>query len=158
MRKLCIRLIAIVAFLLAPHAIPAAPATDRQVSDRALLMAAEAGRADLVGFALDHGADPQARDTRAGAPTALMLAAAGGHAEVVTLLLARGADANAADSAGVTPLMLAANLGHTTIVDALLALGADPRARANDGWSAAEAARMAGEEALAQRIERAAQH
>jgi ankyrin repeat protein len=87
-----------------------------------------------------------------------MLAAAGGHAEVVTLLLARGADANAADRAGVTPLMLAANLGHTTIVDALLALGADPRARANDGWSAAEAARMAGEEALAQRIERAAQH
>jgi ankyrin repeat protein len=54
--------------------------------------------------------------------------------------------------------MLAANLGHTTIVDALLALGADPRARANDGWSAAEAARMTGEEALAQRIERAAQH
>jgi ankyrin repeat protein len=88
-----------------------------------------------------------------------MLAIRAGSEPMVGLLLGAGADPGGRDSAtGNTPLMLAANLGHTTIVDALLALGADPRARANDGWSAAEAARMAGEEALAQRIERAAQH
>lgn len=76
---------------------------------------------------------------------------------MVGLLLGAGADPEGRDIVtGNTPLMLAANLGQTAMVDALLALGADPLARARDGWTAAEAARMIGEQALARRIEQAA--
>jgi len=44
------------------------------IADQALLMAAQAGRADLVAFALDNGADIEARDQRPQRSTALLLA------------------------------------------------------------------------------------
>ena len=85
------------------------PGPDDDIAGRALLMASEAGRADLVEFALDNGADIEARDQRPRRSTALHLAVENGHIPVVRLLLARGADANAVTTGGVTPLMLAAD-------------------------------------------------
>ena len=66
--------------------------TAARIADTALLMAAEAGRADLVAFALEHGADIESRDRRPRRSTALVLAVEGGHLSVVRLLLAEGAD------------------------------------------------------------------
>ena len=74
----------------------AAPATDAEIASRALLMAVEAGRTDLVEFALDNGADIESRDGRPDRSTALLLAVENGDHLVVGLLLARGADASEA--------------------------------------------------------------
>jgi hypothetical protein len=50
--------------LLPPLAQSAPRASDGDIANRALLMAAETGRTDLVAFALDHGAEIEARDRR----------------------------------------------------------------------------------------------
>ncbi len=65
----------------------APPASDGDIANRALLMAAETGRTDLVAFALDHGAEIEARDRRPRRRTALVLAVEGGHSPVVRLCL-----------------------------------------------------------------------
>jgi ankyrin repeat protein len=70
-------------------------------------------------------------------------AAAAGHAEVAELLLAHGARADEAYIGGVTPLHGAAQNGDLRLVDLLLANGADPGRAADDGRTAAAAARDA---------------
>lgn len=128
-------------------AVPAQRTAD-EVANRALLMAAEAGRADLVGYALDNGADPNTRDLPRGGLSPLMLAAANGHMRASILLLDAGADIDARSSENWTALMFAARFDHRSIVGALLDRGADP--------NLAESAR--GNTALLEAASRAHEH
>ena len=85
-----------------------------------------------------------------------MLAARGGHTQAVAALLYSGADVNAGNTAnGNTALMLAANSGVLSAVRLLLAAGADANARADDGWTALEAAGMIGADEIAAVMRRA---
>ena len=99
------------------------------------MLAAHAGKLDLVKTLIDAGADVNATDARGWAP--LMNAAYNadldrGFAEVAQALIDAGANVEAAISYGVRPLMLAAGYGETAVVETLLRAGADVLAR-NDG-------------------------
>jgi ankyrin repeat protein len=100
--------------------------TTRKVADQALLMAAEAGRADLVAYALENGADPDARDLREEAFTPLMLAALNGHTPTAMKLLDAGAEVDARSARDWTALMYAARDGYADTVSALVDRGAKP--------------------------------
>ncbi len=95
----------------------------------ALLLAAAAGRAEAARYALDQGAQVDARDGSAERRPALVIATAAGHAHVVDLLLERGADAGAATVSGITPLMFAAHGDRAAIAARLLDAGASPEDR-----------------------------
>ena len=106
--------------------ISAAFAIDpRDVPEQAMLMAAEFGRVDLVAYAIDQGADIDARDTRPARNTALMLAAKRGHTAVVRFLLRRGARVDARSEDGWTALMHAAHGGFDEVLEALIVAGAN---------------------------------
>jgi ankyrin repeat protein len=94
-----------------------------------ILVAAVAGRADLIGRFLR--ANPAAlRETTYGGRTPLFLAVRHGHPAAVQLLLAGGADADAPlDGEGWGPLHEAAAAGHAAIARLLLAHKADVHAR-----------------------------
>lgn len=129
----------------------AAPSAARdatpEIADRALLMAAEAGRTDLVAFALENGADIEARDNRPQRATALHLAIEGGHYPAVRLLLQRGADANSVNANGHTPLMVAADARDDPLMGVeLIGAGANVNATATDGRTALMAAAGRGHE------------
>jgi len=125
----------------------APPASDGEVADRALLMAAEAGRTNLVAFALDNGADIEARDRRPRRSTVLSLAVERGHYPVVRLLLARGADANTVTTDGYTPLMVAAGARDDPLMGVeLIGAGARVNTAATDGTTALMSAARRGHE------------
>lgn len=87
--------------------------------------------------------------------TPLILAVLGGHDEILRLLLDRGAKADIRDTKdGTTALMWAANTGRRSFVELLLKHGANAKLTAKDGWTAGEAARVAGHEEIAQLLER----
>jgi hypothetical protein len=133
--------------LLPVPAQSAPPAPDGDIADRALLMAAQIGRTALVAFALDHGADIEARDQRPTRRSALVLAVEGGHHPVVRLLLARGADANAVTADGHTPLMVAADARDDPLMAVeLIGAGARVNTAAADGTTALMAAAGRGHE------------
>ncbi len=113
-------------FLAAAAATVFAQQSSRDVANLALLMAAEAGRAELVGYALENGADPDTRDLPRGNLTPLMLAAANGHLQASILLLDAGAEVNARSAENWTALMFAARFDNREIIGALLERGADP--------------------------------
>ena len=100
-----------------------------EANNQRLLMAAEAGRLDLVLEMLNRDVRIDARDTRPEGNTALMLAAKRGHRDIVALLLSRGADINARASDNWTALMQAAHDGYLSVVKLLLDHGADIGAR-----------------------------
>ena len=97
---------------------------------------------------LDHGADPDARETGHG-QSALMWAAAEGHADAARLLIARGADLHARSHAGSTPLLFAARSGDPALVRLLLDAGADVNDEAADGSTALLVATVRSNVALA---------
>ena len=133
--------------LLPVPAQSAPPAPDGDIADRALLMAAQIGRTALVAFALDHGADIEARDQRPTRRSALVLAVEGGYYPVVRLLLARGADANAVTADGYTPLMVAADARDDPLMAVeLIGAGARVNTAAADGTTALMAAAGRGHE------------
>jgi ankyrin repeat protein len=104
-----------------------------------LMVAAGAGRLDLITVLLAAGADLHAADERG--YTALFFAchdaeADCGHPEVVVLLARAGADIEAPIGFGVRPLMYAAGNGEAGVVRALLDCGADPLARNEFGRTA----------------------
>jgi ankyrin repeat protein len=106
-----------------------------------------------VKILLDAGADPNraAADDR----KPLMLAARTGLDESVRTLLDKGAEVNGRNEKdGTTALMWAANNGHKGIVEYLIERGADASLTAKDGWTAGEAARMAGHVEIADKLER----
>ncbi|MEE8606587.1 MAG: ankyrin repeat domain-containing protein, partial [Nitrospiraceae bacterium] len=121
----CCRSILFIGLFVVASAVPAAKLSSLDMVNQAMLMAAEAGRHDLVAYMLDRGAQIEVRDTRPQEHTALMLAAAHGHSKVLELLLEHGAvvDARATDHS--TALMQAASAGHVNVIKQLLKRGAD---------------------------------
>lgn len=116
-----------------------------------LMMAALKREEDAAKALLEHGAAA----ARSGW-SPLHYAATGGDAGIVKMLLARGAPVDARSPNASTPLMMAAMYGSEDAVDALLAAGADRRARNELGLDAADFARKAGRDRLAQRLQPAA--
>lgn len=88
--------------------------------------------------------------------TPLHYAASGPGTEVAQWLLEQGAAIDAPSPNGSTPLMMAARHAPEATVDLLLARGADASRRNEQGLAAADFARMAGREALAERLGRPA--
>ena len=120
-----------------------------------LLTGDHPSRAAAVGRLLAAGSDVNRMIGAGQSP--IMRAVHAGSEAIVELLLLGGADPNARErDTGNTALMLAANRGQWEIVSRLLEAGADASLVAVDGWTAAEAARMVGEDALARRLETAA--
>lgn len=85
--------------------------------------------------------------------TPLHYAASGGGTDVVRWLLDQGAAIDAPAPNRSTPLMMAARYGASESVELLLARGADTRPRNDRGLTAADFARGAGRDALADRLE-----
>ena len=83
-----------------------------------LLLAADAGHADVVAVLLDSGADVDCADDTGW--TALMWASFRGHEEIVTYLLDRGANPNKTSSNGWSALMSASYWGIARVVKILL--------------------------------------
>lgn len=115
--------------------------------ETALMMAALKGHLDWVRRLVDQGAAIN-RDGW----TPLHYAASDGAFEVVRWLLDRGARIDAPSPNRSTPLMMAARYGASESVEILLARGADTRLRNDRGLSAADFARSAGRDALAERL------
>ena len=110
--------------------------------------AAASGSHNSVAALLEAGADPDLPGL--GGKTALMAAATIGNGGVVDLLLKRKADPNARNAEdGSTALMWAANAGQIEMVRRLMTAGASVSITAKDGWTAIEAARMAGHDDIA---------
>jgi ankyrin repeat protein len=119
--------------------------------ETAVMMAALRGNLAWVQRLLAQGA----AINRAGW-TPLHYAASGPEAKVIALLLERGAAIDAVSPTGHTPLMMAAGYGTIDGATLLLARGADPRPRHPNGRDAAEFARRAGHEQLADQLQQAA--
>lgn len=84
--------------------------------------------------------------------TPLHSAVAARQEETAALLLERGADPNARQNGGFMPLHGAAQHGDEVLVELLLRHGADPAAAADDERTAADFAREAGHDELAERL------
>ena len=122
--------------------------------ETALMMGALKGHAGWVQQLLDRGARVDGLAGKGGkAWTALHYACSGPQADTVKVLLARGADRNARSPNGSTPLMMAARYGTEDQVDLLLKAGADLQLRNDLGLSAADFARQAGRDKLAERLQ-----
>lgn len=118
-----------------------------------LAEAMRAGSLESARLLMRAGADPNRPDRDGKTP--LILAVLGGQDALVEELLGNEADPNGRNAEdGTTPLMWAANTGRKSYVDLLLERGADAGLEANDGWTAGEAARMAGHEEIARILER----
>jgi ankyrin repeat protein len=117
-----------------------------------LTLAARFGHVEAVRLLLDGGADPDRRSADRYSATALMRAAQGGHVDIVDVLLRAGADADRRDRYGSTALAWAAQVSASDVVERLLAAGASRSIRGIGGRTPADAARAAGDAALARRL------
>lgn len=99
-----------------------APAGATKTTDRALMPAAQAGRANATTGLLTEGADLETADAQA--RTFLEAAVVSGQVDVVNMLVLAGADVNARALNGTTALHVAAASGNTDIVKALIGAGA----------------------------------
>lgn len=122
--------------------------------ETALMICALKGQTEWLQKLIDHGA--KLDNNGAKAWTALHYAASGPEASAVRLLLARGALVDARSPNGSTPLMMASRYGPEDAVQLLLKQGADVRLRNDLNLTAADFARQAGREALADSLQRAA--
>jgi uncharacterized protein len=89
--------------------------------------------------------------------TPLHYAASGPSLEVMAWLVGKGAPLEALSPNRTTPLMMAAGYGNADGADLFLKAGANPRARNDAGLDAAAFARRVSRDALAQRIDKAAE-
>jgi uncharacterized protein len=139
-----------VAALLAAHPAVRVDATNGS-DETALMMACLRGQVALARQLIERGA---AINRPGWSP--LHYAATGSEPALVSLLLERGAAIDAASPNRSTPLMMAARYGNPDSAALLLARGADARLLNERGLSAADFARSAGRDALAQRLDAAA--
>lgn len=126
------------------------PDARNTAGETALMFAALKGRQELVSRLLERGA---AVNQEGWSP--LHYAATGPQPSIVRQLLERGALVDARSPNGSTPLMMAAQYGVDESVTLLLAHRADARVRNERGLSAADFARLAGREQLAERLDAA---
>jgi uncharacterized protein len=112
-----------------------------------LMMAALRGNIDWANRLLERGAKVH----QAGW-SPVLYAASGPEPKVLALLLEKGAPVDARAPNGTTPLMMAARYGNEASVQLLLDRGADARLRNDLSLSAADFARQAGRQALADRL------
>ncbi|GIJ89202.1 hypothetical protein Asppvi_008132 [Aspergillus pseudoviridinutans] len=96
-----------------------------------LISAAWNGHESVVLLLLEHGCDPETRDSIFG-QTALSWAAWKGQEGVVRILLEKQASTDTLDKLEMTPLHYAALNGHATVVRQLLESGADIECRHDD--------------------------
>ena len=122
--------------------------------ETALMISALKGQTEWLQKLIDRGATVDSPGTKVW--TALHYAASGPEVSAVQLLLARGAKADARSPNGSTPLMMASRYGPEDAVQLLLKQGADMRLRNDLGLGAADFARQAGRETLADSLLRAA--
>lgn len=115
-----------------------------------LMMAALRGRLDAMATLIARGAQ-----IRRSGWTPLHYAASGQEPQAIALLLAHDAPIDARAPNGSTPLMMAAGHGAIDGADLLLRRGADPGLRNAAGLGAADMARRADRDRLAERIEAA---
>lgn len=115
-----------------------APAGGRELiaaqGREAMVLAAFYGNLAGVRVLLEHGCDPEARDSSGF--TSLTLAAGRGHVAVVEALLDAGASPNSRHAREATPLMFVALRGRMDTARLLLDRGADPAAVDADGEAA----------------------
>jgi uncharacterized protein len=123
------------------------PATNA-AGETALMLAALKGHLDWAQRLVAKGA---AINRQGWSP--LHYAASGGGTDVLRWLVEQGAAIDAPSPNRSTPLMMAARYGASESVDLLLARGADTRPRNDRGLTAADFARGAGRDALADRLE-----
>ena len=97
--------------------------SDPDDGQTALILAAEAGRTEVIAALLAAGAAVDKVNNQGITP--LLMAAQEGLAEIVATLLAAGAEVDKTDSNEITPLWWAAQNGHMTTAQALLSAGAD---------------------------------
>ena len=107
----------------------AGPAQDAQ-----LLAAAKAQDPETALYALQQGADAQARE--GDGTTALHYAAHFGLAPLAAALLKAKADPNARNDYGATPLAEAAEIGDAPVIGLLLKAGARTESRSAEGQTA----------------------
>jgi ankyrin repeat protein len=88
----------------------------------ALMMAAQAGKPEIIEELLKHKANINAVDTW-DQWTALQWASSGGQLETVSLLIKNGADIHLKDKNGKTALALAQEKGQTKVAELLKAAG-----------------------------------
>ena len=124
------------------------------VGETALMICALKGQTEWLQKLIDRGAKLDSQAPKGW--TALHYAASGPETSAVQLLLARGARVNARSPNGSTPLMMASRYGPENTVQLLLRQGADARLRNDLDLSAADFARQAGREALAESLQRTA--
>ena len=115
---------------------------DDQAGRTSLILASEAGNAEIVALLLaagapgDRGGGADTEATDQDGCTALIHASMEGNAEVARLLLAAGADPEARDRDGCTALICGSVEGDAATVALLLAAGADKEVEDEDGHTA----------------------
>lgn len=118
----------------------------RQPGGNELVLAATQGNTAGVRLLMEHGADPNGRDSYGTSP--LEAAALGGYDGVVHELIQRGADVNGKGLLGVTPLMLSAEKGYDSVARELIGAGADVNAVSQTGRTALMVAERNGQAGL----------
>jgi ankyrin repeat protein len=112
----------------------AAPSDTDETGEPPLIIAALAGRPEVIALLVERGADVKVRNR--GGLTALHAAAYAGNIDVVEMLVARGADVNdAGNFYHMTPLHGAAEEGHADVVAFLLAQKVDIEAKERNGYT-----------------------
>jgi len=122
--------------------------TRNNAGETALMLAALHGRLDISERLVARGA---AITQKGWNP--LLYAAAGPEPKLIAWLLEKGAPIESRSPNGTTALMMAARYGSEQSVMLLLAHGADVKARNDRGMNAADFARSADREALAERLD-----
>lgn len=120
-----------------------------QAGETPLMLAALKGRVELMKQLVARGALVNEPGW-----SALHYACSGPDRGAVQWLLEQGADVNARSPNGSTPLMMAAGYGDSGSIAILLKAGADNRLRNEQGLDAADFAKRAGRERIADQIGR----
>lgn len=118
-------------------------------NETALMMASLRGLSTWAQRLIDRGA---AVNRPGWSP--ILYVASGGDVPTLQVLLRAGADVHAVNPSGSSALIMAARFGSEDVALALVAAGADPRRPNPAGQDAVAAARWAGRDGLAEKLER----